>query len=121
MGNNNEFQETPCTDECYVRISDLRKAILNNPYDPAKGEIGAYLRYLKYNTPFRTDAWIPVCKGKPKEGERVLLCLDNNEITIGWWSNKYIKFDSWDDSVEMYDGVIAWMPLPEAYGGEEDE
>lgn len=56
---NNEFQKTPCTDECYVRISDLKEAILNNPYDPAKGEIGGYLRYLKYNTPFRTDTRKP--------------------------------------------------------------
>lgn len=113
-------QKTPRTDECYVRISDLKEAILENPYDPAKGEIASYLRYLKYNTPFKTDAWIPVHKGKPEEGERVLLCSDNNEITIGWWSNKYIQFDSWDDSIEMEGHVIAWMPMPEAWKGEEN-
>ena len=114
---NNEFQKTPCTDECYVRISDLKQAIMENPYDPAKGEIASYLRYLKYNTPFITDAWIPVYRDKPKAGERVLLCLDNNEITVGWWSDEYNKFDWWDDSVVFYDGVIAWMPLPKAYRG----
>ena len=114
---NNEFQKTPSIDECYVRISDLREAILNNPYDPTKGEIGGYLRYLKYNTSFRTDAWIPVYMDKPKAGERVLLCLDNDEVVIGWWSDEYNKFDWWDDSVEFYDGVIAWMLLPKAYGG----
>lgn len=82
MGNNNEFQKTPCTDECYVRISDLKQAILENPYDPAKGEISGYLRYLKYNTPFRTDAWIPCSERLPKINEYVLAVFDHKNGVI---------------------------------------
>lgn len=61
------------------------------------------------------DRWTPVYKGKPKAWERVLLCSDNNEITVGWWSDAYNQFDWWDDSVEMHGNVIAWMPLPKPY------
>lgn len=51
MTTNNDLQQMPAIDECYVKISDLKKAIERNPYDPEKGNITAYLRYLKYNTP----------------------------------------------------------------------
>ena len=47
----NDQSKTPPVYECYVRISDLKNAIVNNPYDPRK-DISGYLRYLKYNTPF---------------------------------------------------------------------
>lgn len=39
------------SEEAYVvDIRDLKKAIVDNPYDPSK-EIAGYLRYLRYNTP----------------------------------------------------------------------
>lgn len=144
MGNNNEFQKTPCTDECYVRISDLKQAILENPYDPAKGEISGYLRYLKYNTPFRTDAWIPCSERLPKKYGWYQVILKDGRVSRLYYD---YKGDRWIDNVrkhmfELYDiyskithkriteekedvywddWVVAWMPMPEPYkeGGED--
>ena len=73
---------------------------------------------VMYQPPAQPEPnWIPVYKDKPKAGEKVLLCLDNNEIVVGVWSDKYNEFDWWDDSVGMNHGVIAWMPRPEGYHG----
>ena len=33
-----------------VRLGDLKRAIMENPYDPNL-DIDGYMRYLKYNTP----------------------------------------------------------------------
>lgn len=33
-----------------VRLGDLKRAIMKNPYDPNL-DIDGYMRYLKYNTP----------------------------------------------------------------------
>lgn len=58
----NQNQETPDIKDCYVRISDLKGAILKNPYDPTKGDVSAYLRYIKYNTPFVEAEPVVRCK-----------------------------------------------------------
>ena len=56
------------------------------------------------------------CK-MPNDGERILLshekwvCIDKFFIDGGGCC---LAADDWDD-------VIAWMPLPEPYGGEQDE
>lgn len=39
------------TNEYIVNLADLKNPILKNPFDPAKGDISAYMRYLRYNTP----------------------------------------------------------------------
>lgn len=52
----------------------LEEAMKRNPYDPKKGSIGAYLRYLRYNV----DGWYHIksedlrefMKGKIKGIER---------------------------------------------------
>lgn len=52
----------------------LEEAMKQNPYDPEKGSVGAYLRYLRYNV----DGWHGVksedlrefMKGKIKKIER---------------------------------------------------
>lgn len=52
----------------------LTEAMKRNPYDPKKGSVGAYLRYLRYNV----DGWYHVTsdglrefmKGKIKKIER---------------------------------------------------
>lgn len=52
---------TPYTDYI-VRLGDLKRAIIKNPYDP-NFDIDGYMRYLKYNTPSaepKTGKWIAV-------------------------------------------------------------
>lgn len=50
------------THEYFVRLSDLRKPISENPFDPNKGTISGYLRYLKYNTPEADIVGVTRCK-----------------------------------------------------------
>lgn len=137
---NNKFQKTPCTDECYVRISDLKKAILENPYDPAKGEIASYLRYLKYNTPFITDAWIPCSERLPEKHQMVITtikgvdlfreCADKNFFEALATAKKrtlvsvgYLGDDGWygADGFPQIIPTVAWMPLPEPYKAESED
>ena len=39
------------TKDYVVRLEDLKRPIEENPYDPNTGNIAAYMRYLRYNTP----------------------------------------------------------------------
>ena len=58
--------------------------------------------------------WIPVTEVMPDEHNRVLILTDDGTIFIGD-HNEY-----WEDDYEFeIDDVIAWMPLPECYKGDE--
>lgn len=39
------------TKDYVVRLEDLKRPIEKNPYNPNTGNIAAYMRYLRYNTP----------------------------------------------------------------------
>lgn len=57
------------TNEYIVNLADLKNPILKNPFDPAKGDISAYMRYLRYNTPeakpVKYGKWLPQIFKKP--------------------------------------------------------
>ena len=57
--------------------------------------------------------WIKFEDRMPETGVDVLLCLDNNDITIGYrnYYNRYYTYDVYD--IRDLDQLRAWMPLPE--------
>lgn len=68
--------------------------------------------------------WIPVSEKLPEEKREVLICTSDEFIYIGeyevWtWAD---GLGTWTESVEYrtISDVVAWMPLPEPWKGEED-
>lgn len=67
--------------------------------------------------------WVPVIEGLPEEGKQVLVCDDFGEIYIAEYETFSDGEWRWRESMEyrsLY-GIVAWMPLPEPWKGEEDE
>lgn len=69
--------------------------------------------------------WIPVTERLPEEKREVLICTSDEFIYIGEYE-KWTWADglgTWTESVEYrtISDVVAWMPLPEPWKGEEDE
>ena len=92
----------------YLRISEVSKTVQNMT------SIQAILKWL----PSAEPRWIPCSERLPKDGQGVLVTVDDNEFDIKVGSCIY------SDGVffsALYDlDVIAWMPLPEPWKGEED-
>lgn len=71
------------------------------------------------------DKWIPCSERLPSEndyiGDLVIWCTDRSIVGVGWY---YESTESWatiDDTFSPILGeVVAWMPLPEPYKGEDD-
>ena len=99
-----------------VRLGDLKRAILKNPYDPNLN-IDGYMRYLKYNTPSAQpeQRWIPCNEQLPEGYQKAILCNRHGEMMIGTWT----EF-GWMTPC-YFDKAVAWMPLPEPYEGEKEE
>ena len=91
---------------------------------------GDLLKMLNEKEP--SNGWIPISERLPKEKQNVLLALKHN-MAVGFWEDIFEN-----GSVEWYvntgdgfytgtegvdnDGTpIAWMPLPDPYGGEQNE
>ena len=62
--------------------------------------------------------WIPVTERLPFISEEVLVYHKRRQITVGWRIGvaKWFVCDGYET-----DDVLAWMPLPEPYKGENDE
>ena len=61
--------------------------------------------------------WIPVDERLPRTGEKVLCCLETPNVYF-----KFVTIGFYDDEwcvITSNASVIAWMPLPEPYGGAE--
>lgn len=78
--------------------------------------------------PFAQPQWIPVTERLPEDSDyhdlwetpdgAVLWCKETGEIGIGWYYASTKNWcDLWDNSVR---DVVAWMPLPEPYKGEQE-
>ena len=63
--------------------------------------------------------WIPVSERLPEETTRVLIYTDTNEITFGVLSNNHWRVSGY--KYGLYDGVLAWMPLPQPYNVESED
>ena len=59
--------------------------------------------------------WIPCIERLPEDNEEVLFCDRKGERWLGWhygfWNTERLDFDE--------DEVVAWMPLPESWKGEQ--
>lgn len=58
--------------------------------------------------------WIPVTEMLPEWGEDVLSYSEDGSMEVNHITDE-------DDGEWFYDGVIAWMPLPEPYKPEQTE
>lgn len=67
--------------------------------------------------------WIPVTERLPEEGKQVLVCDDGGFIYTAEGETRSDGEWQWYESVEYrpMEDVVAWMPLPEPWRGEEDE
>ena len=78
----------------------------------------------------KVGEWIPVSERFPEDNEMseyydsVIVALDDGRVAIGFYSNKNEEW--WADSetgepyaINVTGHVIAWMPLPKAYEGEQ--
>ena len=75
--------------------------------------------------------WIPCSERLPEEKQDVLLLMPHNMV-VGfwedvlsdggrtWYANSGDGYFTDMDVLNGYDDPIAWMPLPEPYGGEQD-
>ena len=65
--------------------------------------------------------WIPVSERVPEDGEEVLCFLGSEEMAVLFRRNDWGQ-NEWVDggfATGSYD-VVAWMPLPQSYQGEEN-
>ena len=65
--------------------------------------------------------WIPVSKELPEEFAYVLVSTDREEVFTADYMGVIGNDHCFDDSNgDMYEGeVVAWMPMPKPYNGEE--
>ena len=78
---------------------------------------------------YRESQWIPCSERLPKKEERSYwICLDGggqcqcrwtNDM-YGFGANKYSKWVWHIMDKPQYSKVVAWMPLPEPYGGDKE-
>ncbi len=110
-----EYENTGLTPEDVESVNDFEKS-----------QIGILMKKLSEER--KKHRWIPVKERLPENDDFVLVTVSGiyNHLTFsnvielasyskqeGWMINGYLE---WEDP-----GVIAWMPLPEAYKEDEDD
>lgn len=101
--------------KCYVKnISDEYSRILDKKIALLKWMINLVKKQPKVNK------WIPVGKRLPKENERVLVTYleyNNKSLCDVAYIDEYGDW-VWDfDGSDIWNEIIAWMPLPKEYEG----
>lgn len=69
------------------------------------------------------ERWIPVTEGLPEEKKQVLVCDDGGFIYTAEGETRSDGEWQWYESAEYrpMEDVVAWMPLPDPWKGEEDD
>ena len=72
---------------------------------------------------YREPQWIPCSERYPEQDERVLVTIGDYDWFV--WNCMSNRGDDyfWEDEQGLYHNkyeVLAWMPLPEPYGGEQE-
>ena len=64
-------------------------------------------------------SWIPV--RLPEKGKEVLFTTNEGYVWTGVWDGKrYFDIDDEGRTIEISE-ITAWMPMPTAYGGQEND
>ena len=93
-------------------LTDMEIVMCDGDYKEA---LKMLIDKIEHATTIEPQRWIPVTEVMPNEHNMVLILTDDGTIFIGD-HNEY-----WEDDYEFeIDDVIAWMPLPEAWRGEQD-
>ena len=73
------------------------------------------------NLPSAEPRWIPCSERLPNGGHNVLMCRKNGTVGEGCYHSIIGEWSQFRWNAIGVKDVIAWMPLPEPYGGESDE
>ena len=84
------------------------------------------LEVLHNMSPIELPHWIPCSEKLPKIEETgvsmmVLLCWSDGQVTVGAYAgDRTFVGQAWPKAKGANVRVVAWMPLPEPYGGESE-
>lgn len=72
----------------------------------------------------KQERWIPVSERLPEKSGDVLVCTYSGYIASVNYSSKHKQFNNYDllcfKNESVFDDVVAWMPMPEPFGGVEN-
>ncbi len=70
--------------------------------------------YVTMNQP-KIGGWIPCSERLPEVEQTVLLSLRSLDVSVGFRANTDGYFYTEGEGYVLYENVLAWQPLPEAY------
>ena len=107
-------------------IDAIEKAMCEDGFRSSTGLIHKTTAYEVIRHLPSAQQWIPCSKRLPKNIEnRYWICTDGGYQCQCRWTNNIFGLgagDEWDWKlldIPQYSKVVAWMPLPEPYRGEE--
>lgn len=63
----------------------------------------------------KNGGWIPCSERLPEVEQTVLLSLRSLDVSVGFRANTDRYFYTEGEGYVLYENVLAWQPLPEAY------
>ena len=63
----------------------------------------------------KIGGWIPCSERLPEVEQTVLLSLRSLDVSVGFRANTDRYFYTEGEGYVLYENVLAWQPLPEAY------